>query len=151
MPHKFPSRILAQTRTPLLTTGPDVVFVTVEDPQSPVLPSTVNNSGGLLLPQVDRNRPRSKGIALTDTTLRGLKVESKPYKVTNGADLYVVVFHLPAPRLSAITTALASVCAGAWLRPSSTGRPDRQARGHRRGRRRWQLHHQAPIQTYGPD
>ena len=106
MPHKFPPRILAQTRTPLLTTGPDVVFVTVEDPQSPVLPSTVNNSGGLLLPQVDRSRPRSKGITLTDTTLRGLKVESKPYKVTDGAGLYVVVFHLPAPRLSAMTTCI---------------------------------------------
>lgn len=91
MPHKFPPRALAQTPTPLLTTGPDSVFVTVEEPQSSVLPSTANTFGGMVLPKVDSNRPRSRGIALTDTTLRGLKAQSKPYKVTDGAGLYVVV------------------------------------------------------------
>lgn len=91
MPDKFPPRALSQTWAPLLTTGPDGVFVTVEEPQNPVLTSTVNNIVGMVLPQVDSNRPRSKGVALTDTTLRGLKAQSKPYKVTDGAGLYVVI------------------------------------------------------------
>lgn len=90
MSRQIPPLATAQTRPTLLTSDLDGVFVPVEEPQTPGLPSTANYGDGIVVRQADGIRQR-KAVALTDTALKGLKPQAKGYKVTDGAGMYVVV------------------------------------------------------------